>query len=492
MFEELVHQIIQDNGIAVLEQGERLKPLLSSYAKGNHKREIRRFLQCIEAGCYRELSLSQTPEETKAALLARLEYAYMFLPEDAAAMVNLLAALIEGYAAEYRETVGRLEKAALDGDYHAKYALAGEFERLNRYDRALYWLKDAAQQCISLYEAARGELLRLKEEKQGEAALKGEGQGGKEGEKEGEKQKEETQKEAAQKDGEAAKAEMQGTQRDKSPQRGEEAAGAEHGGAPAVPKDFAQGLMKDFVKIEAGEFMMGSPETEAERLDNEIYHRVALDGFYIGKYAVTQQEYERIMGVNPSHFKGGSLPVENVNWFDAAAYCNARSISEGFAPLYIIKGEIVRWNRHGAGYRLPTEAEWEYACRAGTASPFSTGEKITTDQANYDGTYSYNKSAKETYRETTLPAGSFEPNQWGVFDMHGNVWEWCWDWYGPYNLRNTVNPAGPSSGSSRIIRGGSWGGSARYLRSANRCSNVPFSRDNYLGFRVILHLEKNG
>ena len=245
------------------------------------------------------------------------------------------------------------------------------------------------------------------------------------------------------------------------------------------------------MKIEAGEFMMGSAESEAERLDNELYHKVKLNGFYMGKYAVTQREYELIMGINPSHFKGANLPVENVSWFDAAAYCNARSIHEGFGPLYILKGEIVRWNWHAVGYRLPTEAEWEYACRAGTVTAFNTGDKITTDQANYDGTYSYNKSVKETYRETTVPVGGFEPNQWGIFDMHGNVWEWCWDWYGPYNLRNTVNPTGPASGSSRIIRGGSWGGSARYLRSANRCSNVPFSRDNYLGFRVLLHLEEN-
>jgi formylglycine-generating enzyme required for sulfatase activity len=231
--------------------------------------------------------------------------------------------------------------------------------------------------------------------------------------------------------------------------------------------------------------MMGSPSSEVNRNDAEAQHRVTVSSFYMGKYEVTQREYEEIMGNNPSSFKGANLPVETVTWFDAVRYCNARSQKEGLTPAYTISGENVSWNRSANGYRLPTEAEWEYACRAGTSTPFSTGNNITTSQANYNGNYPYNNNAKGTYREKTTTVGSFASNPWGLYDMHGNVYEWCWDWYGGYSMANQTDPVGASSGAARVQRGGSWCDDARRLRSASRIVSTPSLRNIILGFRLL-------
>jgi formylglycine-generating enzyme required for sulfatase activity len=205
----------------------------------------------------------------------------------------------------------------------------------------------------------------------------------------------------------------------------------------------------------------------------------------MGKYEVTQKEWREVMGNNPSWFKGDSLPVETVSWYEAVEYCNKRSQREGLSPAYTINGTNVRWDRSANGYRLPTEAEWEYACRAGTSGPFSTGNNITTSQANYDGDYPYNNNAKGTYREKTVNVGSFAANGWGLYDMHGNVWEWCWDWKGNYASGTQTDPVGPSTGATRVKRGGSWYYfGARSLRSANRASTDPSIRINYCGFRL--------
>jgi formylglycine-generating enzyme required for sulfatase activity len=136
---------------------------------------------------------------------------------------------------------------------------------------------------------------------------------------------------------------------------------------------------------------------------------------------------------------------------------------------------------------LPTEAQWEYACRAGTTTPFNTGYNLTTDQANYNGNYPYNNNAKGQYREKTLPVGSFLPNGWGLYDMHGNVREWCLDWYGEYLTKSQTNPKGLASGSCRVLRGGSWNSFAQYCRSADRTGSAP-SDNGYgiLGFRVVI------
>jgi formylglycine-generating enzyme required for sulfatase activity len=239
------------------------------------------------------------------------------------------------------------------------------------------------------------------------------------------------------------------------------------------------------VRINGGTFTMGSPASEPERNVAEIQHSVSINPFYMGRYEVTQREWLEIMGNNPSHFKGDNLPVENVSWYDAVEYCNRLSEWERLTPAYTINGTDVTWNKNAKGYRLPTEAEWEYACRAGTITAFSTGMNITTNQANYDGNSPYNGNAGGMYRGKTIPVGSFMPNSWGLYDMHGNVWEWCWDWYGEYSRGVQTDPAGPASGSRRVFRGGSWYGAGRYLRSASRGSDGPSGRDGNLGFRLV-------
>jgi formylglycine-generating enzyme required for sulfatase activity/TolB-like protein len=257
----------------------------------------------------------------------------------------------------------------------------------------------------------------------------------------------------------------------------------------------------NFIRIAGGLFMMGSPESEAERYHSEVQHQVTVSkAFYIGKFEVTQKEWVEVMGTNPSYFKGDSLPVENVSWYDAVEYCNARSVKEGLVPAYTIdktrsdEGNsngsdalrwTVTWNRAANGYRLPTEAEWELSCRAGTSTPFYTGESIGTDQANYNGNYSYKGGAKGVYRRQTGEAGSFAPNPWGLYDMSGNVWEWCWDWYGSYAEGAQSDPAGAASGFYRVYRGGSWRTQAQNVRSAVRGSYTPSLRRYNLGFRVL-------
>ena len=247
-----------------------------------------------------------------------------------------------------------------------------------------------------------------------------------------------------------------------------------------------QALPNNFVRIAGGTFLMGSPSMEVGRKENEAQHRVTVDSFYISKYEVTQKEYADIMGENPSNIKGPNLPVEQVTWFNAIQYCNARSVREGLKPAYTITADDdIIWDRESNGYRLPTEAEWEYACRAGTAGPFSAGNNITTREANYNGGYPYNNNPKGSFRRQTSEVGTFPSNPWGLHDMHGNVWEWCWDWYEVYGTATQTNPQGPSSGEYRIIRGGSWNYEAKQMRSANRSAINPFSFHDFLGFRLV-------
>jgi formylglycine-generating enzyme required for sulfatase activity len=253
----------------------------------------------------------------------------------------------------------------------------------------------------------------------------------------------------------------------------------------------AQIAPNNMVLIKSGTFTMGSPSNEPERNDNEIQHQVTVNGFYMGKYEVTQKEYQEIIGTNPSRFKRDNLPVENVSWYDAIEYCNKRSQKEGLTTAYTIYKNLndtnntngtdnVEWtvalNENANGYRLPTDAEWEYACRAGTTTPFSTGNNITTDQANYNGNEPYNNNAKGKNRGKTTPVGNFAPNAWGLYDMHGNVWEWCWD---------SPVPTRAVSGTYHVVRGGSWNFSAGYIRSAFRAYTYSSLRGENLGFRLV-------
>ena len=239
------------------------------------------------------------------------------------------------------------------------------------------------------------------------------------------------------------------------------------------------------VRISGGTFLMGSPNTEPRRFSNENQRQVTVSPFFMGRYEVTQAEFQAIMGTNPSHFRGPDLPVENVSWFDAIEYCNRLSIREGLRPAYTINGEEVIWDRNANGYRLPTEAEWEFSCRAGTITPFSTGADITSAEANFNGNHPYIiDNPPGVYRGMTVSVGSFAPNAFGLYDMHGNVGEWCWDWNVVYTIREEFNPAGADTGFYRVFRGGSWNHPADFLRSARRGGNLPNTKVFFLGFRL--------
>ena len=216
--------------------------------------------------------------------------------------------------------------------------------------------------------------------------------------------------------------------------------------------------------------MMGSPSNEPERVDNERQHRVTISKpFYLQTTEVTQGQWREVMGNNPSYFKncGDDCPVEQVSWNDVREFIRKLNQREGANK-----------------YRLPTEAEWEYACRAGTDTPFYFGDCLSTDQANYNGNYPMPGCAKGEYRKTPVPVGSFSPNAWGLYDMHGNVWEWCQDWYGNYPSGHVTDQTGPSSGSARVGRGGSFSSRAGYCRSANRGILPPGRGGLLLGFRL--------
>ena len=231
------------------------------------------------------------------------------------------------------------------------------------------------------------------------------------------------------------------------------------------------------VKIGAGEFLMGSPRYEADRESNEDRHQVTLTrGFLLGKTEVTQDQWKAIMGSSPSRHDGGRRPVENVTFSQCVEFCNQLSQAEGIEPAYGFNGEEIYWNRGSGGYRLPTEAEWEFACRAGSLQRFANGDRPSDLDAI---SWSRNNSSGRTH-----DVASRDPNSWGFHDMHGNVWEWCWNWSAPYPSRFAVDPQGPETGSSRVIRGGSWDNSHAACRSANHNGAKPGFRAGVLGFRV--------
>ncbi|MDR0313633.1 MAG: formylglycine-generating enzyme family protein [Treponema sp.] len=253
------------------------------------------------------------------------------------------------------------------------------------------------------------------------------------------------------------------------------------------------------VRIPAGTFTMGSPTSEPDRGSYETQHQVTLTkGFYMGRYQVTQDQYRAVMGSNPSSFSSspaagetqGRRPVEMVSWYDAIEFCNKLSEMEGLTPVYTITGRTPatgypitnatvtpKWNVNG--YRLPTEAQWEYACRAGTTTAYNLG-----------GTWNDNWGWVDTNSNgMTHEVGKKTPNAYGLYDMHGNVYEWCWDWYdanyGGAAGESATDPVGAASGSYRVFRGGYCFNSAQFARSAFRYYINPYFRDYYFGFRIL-------
>ena len=240
-------------------------------------------------------------------------------------------------------------------------------------------------------------------------------------------------------------------------------------------EDLGNGVYLDMVYIAGENFLMGSPSSEKKpdwaKGKEEPQHRVTVPNFWMGKYQVTQEQWQAIIKYNsPADFKGANRPVENVSWDMCQEFC--RKLSK----------------RTGKDYRLPSEAEWEYACRAGTTTPFSCGETITTDLANYNGNYTYAEEGKGQSRKETVEVGSFPPNPWGLYDMHGNQWEWCEDgWHDSYQGAPTEGIAwsdNHSQNNGRVHRGGSWLFGPADCRSANRLS---YLRDYYFsGLRLVL------
>jgi sulfatase modifying factor 1 len=224
--------------------------------------------------------------------------------------------------------------------------------------------------------------------------------------------------------------------------------------------------------IPAGSFMMGSPKAELERYDDETQHPVTLtEGYWLADTACTQSLWQAVMDDNPSDFKGDELPVEQVSYKDCQTFIEKANA--------VLDGQLI--------LNLPTEAQWEYACRAGTTTAFSFGSSLSPDQANYDGNDPYTNVDKGKFRKTTVEVTAFKPNPWGLFNMHGNVWEWCNDYYGDYSIGEATDPTGPVSGSSRVFRGGCWGDDVSYLRAAYRYHFHSGSRGHSLGFRLSSH-----
>ena len=262
----------------------------------------------------------------------------------------------------------------------------------------------------------------------------------------------------------------------------------------------------DFVLIKGGTFTMGSPESEDWRSNDEVQHRVTVASFYMAKYEVTQKLWREVTGKNPSSFSGDTLPVESITWLEAVEFCNALSRRDGRTPVYTISdgGATVSWNREANGYRLPTEAEWEYAARAGTTTPFYSKKVPGADDVNFYGHYPYQieqnyfhdevlETRPGVYRGKTLVVGSFDPSPNGLYDIYGNVGEWCFDYYGEYIVATdnatVTNPTGAASGTRRVYRGGGWNDFGKNLRSAYRAALQQTSDAYNVGLRLVCNAD---
>ena len=233
----------------------------------------------------------------------------------------------------------------------------------------------------------------------------------------------------------------------------------------------------EMILVKGGTFKMGN-EKETVFADELPVHDVTLNDFYIGTYEISQQEWQNVMGYNPSHFQGDDLPVESISWYEAVNFCNKLSEKEGLTPAYKFgRGNTVIWDDKANGYRLPTEAEWEYAARGGadTKNTIYSG----SDDADIVGWFKANSKA------TTHPSGMKACNEIGLYDMSGNVWEWCWDWYGDYSSKPATNPKGPVMGTERCRRGGGWHIIEKSCRNTNRIGTPPTYSFDYVGLRVV-------
>ncbi len=260
----------------------------------------------------------------------------------------------------------------------------------------------------------------------------------------------------------------------------------EQGKTEYFTEDLGNGVSLGMVYIPGGSFKMGTKDKEIERLVEKFnwdgfrrekpQHQVTVPAFFMGKFEVTQEQYQQVMGNNPSHFKEDKRPVEEVSWNDAVEFCKKLS------------------QKTGRTYRLPSEAEWEYACRAGTTTPFYFGETITGELANYRAREIYASEPKGEYREQTTPVGQFPPNAFGLYDMHGNVWEWCQDtWHNNYNGAPKDGSASIDNNDSsrRVLRGGSWLTYPARCRSANRSNFNPIFDISNIGLRVVCVLARS-
>jgi eukaryotic-like serine/threonine-protein kinase len=251
------------------------------------------------------------------------------------------------------------------------------------------------------------------------------------------------------------------------------------GFAQIYREDLGNGISISMVKVPAGKFMMGSPEKEKDRVENESpQHQVTLKEFYMGQTEITQSQYQAIMGDNPAKFKGNNRPVEKVDWNQAKEFCRRLSI------------------KTGKTYTLPSESQWEYACRAGTTTPFTFGETITSNVANYEGNYngkeSYRNEPKGVNRAATTDVMTFPPNAFGLYDMHGNVWEWCADtWNDTYEGAPTDGSVWLDESPNMLLRGGAWSERPEICRSTSRIGNLPEIRVDAFGFRVVCATNKS-
>ncbi|MBL8481686.1 MAG: formylglycine-generating enzyme family protein, partial [Rhodocyclaceae bacterium] len=232
-----------------------------------------------------------------------------------------------------------------------------------------------------------------------------------------------------------------------------------------------QDVVQRMRRIAPGRLMMGSPAHEPERFLKELQHEVVLSApFWLADTACTQALWQAVTGTDPSRCKGALRPVDMVSWNDVVM---------GFLPA-------LNAMRPGLEAVLPTEAQWEYACRAGTETPFSFGATVSTDQVNFDGNYPYAHAPRGVDRGCTVDVAAMPANAWGLYQMHGNVWEWCADWYGNYGMSKEIDPTGPRSGRERVLRGGSWSDGGAYCRAACRHGYEPAERSDYVGFRFAV------